>query len=96
MGVGMPEYVLLFRKPQTDKARSTPMNLCTSCLHTCTLETDAHQLWRTDGVSIGEIADAHSGRCSQHGWQHACIRGGAVGCAAVYPTTTRNTLNCAS
>lgn len=58
MGVGMPEYVLLFRKPQTDKSRSyadEPVRKDKQVYTRARWQTDAHQLWRTDGVSIGEI-----------------------------------------
>lgn len=58
MGVGMPEYVLLFRKPQTDKSRSyadEPVRKDKQVYTRARWQTDAHQLWRTDGVNIGEI-----------------------------------------
>ncbi len=58
MGVGMPEYVLLFRKPQTDKSRSyadEPVRKDKQVYTRARWQTDAHQLWRTDGMNIGEI-----------------------------------------
>jgi hypothetical protein len=55
MGVGMPEYVLLFRKPQTDKSRSyadEPVKKSKADYTRGRWQTDAHQLWRTDGNTI--------------------------------------------
>ncbi len=55
MGVGMPEYVLLFRKPQTDKSRSyadEPVRKDKTAYTRGRWQTDAHQLWRTNGKDI--------------------------------------------
>jgi hypothetical protein len=51
----MPEYVLLFRKPQTDKSRSyadEPVKKSKADYTRGRWQTDAHQLWRTDGNTI--------------------------------------------
>ena len=55
MGVGMPEYVLLFRKPQTDKSRSyadEPVRKDKATYTRGRWQTDAHQLWRTNGKAL--------------------------------------------
>ena len=55
MGVGMPEYVLLFRKPQTDKTRSysdQPVRKSKADYSRGQWQVDAHQLWRSDGKNI--------------------------------------------
>ena len=57
MGVGMPEYVLLFRKPQTDKSRSygdEPVRKDKATYTRGRWQTDAHQLWRTNGNAIAD------------------------------------------
>lgn len=55
MGTGMPEYVLLFRKPQTDKSRSyadEPVRKDKAGYSRARWQIDAHQLWRSDGKTI--------------------------------------------
>jgi DNA modification methylase len=55
MGVGMPEYVLLFRKPQTDKSRSyadEPVRKDKTVYTRARWQIDAHQLWRSDGKTL--------------------------------------------
>lgn len=57
MGVGMPEYVLLFRKPQTDKSRSyadEPVRKSKMAYSRGRWQVDAHQLWRTNGHRLPE------------------------------------------
>ena len=52
MGVGMPEYVLLFRKPQTDKTRSyadQPVRKDKKEYSRGRWQIDAHQTWRSNG-----------------------------------------------
>jgi hypothetical protein len=52
MGVGMPEYVLLFRKPPTDNARSyadVPVVKSKRDYSRARWQTDAHGFWRSDG-----------------------------------------------
>jgi hypothetical protein len=61
MGVGMPEYVLLFRKPQTDKSRSyadEPVRKDKRAYSRGRWQIDAHQLWRTNGHSLPDAAHA--------------------------------------
>ncbi len=57
MGVGMPEYVLLFRKPQTDKSKQygdVPVRKDKTVYTRGRWQTDAHQLWRTNGSVMTE------------------------------------------
>jgi hypothetical protein len=59
MGVGMPEYVLLFRKPQTDKTRSyadEPVRKDKSEYSRGRWQIDAHQLWRSNGKTVSDAA----------------------------------------
>ena len=61
MGVGMPEYVLLFRKPQTDKSRSyadEPVRKDKADYTRGRWQIDAHQMWRSDGTSIDMVDTA--------------------------------------
>lgn len=55
MGVGMPEYVMLFRKPQTDKSRSyadDPVSRSKDDYSRGRWQIDAHQTWRSDGKAL--------------------------------------------
>jgi hypothetical protein len=52
MGVGSPEYVLLFHKPQTDRMRGyadTPVRHDKSVYTRARWQTDAHAFWRSSG-----------------------------------------------
>lgn len=52
MGVGLPEYVLLFRKPQTDTGRSyadEPVKKDKASYSRARWQIDAHSFWRSDG-----------------------------------------------
>lgn len=52
MGVGLPEYVLLFRKPQTDISRSyadEPVRKDKAAYTRARWQIDAHSFWRSDG-----------------------------------------------
>jgi DNA modification methylase len=52
MGVGSPEYVLLFRKPQTDRTRGyadEPVKKEKSKYTRARWQTDAHAFWRSSG-----------------------------------------------
>ncbi|HMG40314.1 MAG TPA: DNA methyltransferase [Acidimicrobiales bacterium] len=52
MGVGSPEYVLLFRKPQTDRTRGyadTPVTKDKGVYTRARWQTDAHAFWRSSG-----------------------------------------------
>ena len=62
MGVGMPEYVLLFRKPQSDKSRSyadEPVKKSKLAYSRGRWQVDAHQLWRSNGQALPESAIEH-------------------------------------
>jgi hypothetical protein len=92
MGVGMPEYVLLFRKPQTDKSRSyadQPVRKDKATYSRARWQTDAHQLWRTNGQALPDAAaPAHPALLTQdeingmdgaqiYRWWRVYLRGGA-------------------
>lgn len=52
MGVGSPEYVLLFRKPQTDRSRGyadTPVTHPKDDYSLARWQVDAHAFWRSSG-----------------------------------------------
>ena len=52
MGVGCPEYVLLFRKPQTDRTRGyadTPVTKSKDDYSRARWQVDAHAFWRSSG-----------------------------------------------
>jgi len=55
MGVGLPEYALLFRKPQTDISRSyadDPVKKSKEDYTRGRWQFDAHSFWRSDGNAI--------------------------------------------
>lgn len=52
MGVGSPEYILLFHKPQTDRSRGyadTPVRKTVEEYSLARWQVDAHALWRSSG-----------------------------------------------
>lgn len=52
MGVGSPEYVLLFRKPQSDRGRGyadIPVNKAKDGYSLARWQIDAHAFWRSSG-----------------------------------------------
>jgi hypothetical protein len=52
MGVGSPEYILLFHKPQTDRTRGyadTPVTKDKAAYSRARWQTDAHAFWRSSG-----------------------------------------------
>jgi hypothetical protein len=52
MGVGSPEYILLFRKPQTDRTRGyadLPVTKDKTVYTRSRWQTDAHAFWRSNG-----------------------------------------------
>lgn len=52
MGVGSPEYVLLFHKPQTDRSRGyadTPIKKSAAGYSLARWQVDAHAFWRSSG-----------------------------------------------
>lgn len=60
MGVGCPEYVLLFHKPQTDRTRGYADVPVVKGKDDYTLgrwQTDAHAFWRSSGDRLLEAAD---------------------------------------
>ncbi len=63
MGVGSPEYVLLFRKPQTDRTRGyadVPVAKDKADYTIARWQVDAHAFWRSSGdrqITPEEIAD---------------------------------------
>ncbi len=63
MGVGSPEYVLLFRKPQTDRSRGYADEPVTKSKEEYTRaqwQVDAHAFWRSSGnrlLTADELAD---------------------------------------
>ena len=62
MGVGSPEYVLLFRKPQTDRSRGyadRPVVKSADDYSLARWQIDAHAFWRSSGdrlLTPGELA----------------------------------------
>lgn len=62
MGVGSPEYILLFRRPQTDRTRGyadTPVVKDKQTYTRARWQVDAHSFWRSDGnrpLSSEELA----------------------------------------
>lgn len=60
MGVGMPEYVLLFRKPQSDKSRSygdEPVRKSKTgenAYSRARWQIDAHSLWGSNGATLAD------------------------------------------
>lgn len=56
IGVGMPEYVLLFRKPQTDRSRGyadTPVSREKFCRYSLARwQVNAHGFWRSSGERL--------------------------------------------
>jgi DNA methylase len=63
MGVGSPEYILLFRKPQTDRTRGyadTPVTKTKETYSRSRWQVDAHAFWRSSGdrqVTPEELAE---------------------------------------
>jgi DNA modification methylase len=52
MGVGSPEFILLFRRPQTDRTRGyadTPVTKDRASYSLARWQIDAHSYWRTNG-----------------------------------------------
>ena len=62
MGVGSPEYIILFRKPQTDRSRGyadDPVRKSKEEYSRSRWQVDAHAFWRSSGngaVACGEFA----------------------------------------
>jgi DNA modification methylase len=67
MGVGSPEYILLFRKPQTDRTKGyadTPVTKDKAKYSRARWQTDAHSFWRSSGdrhLSPDELAAIPAG-----------------------------------
>jgi hypothetical protein len=70
MGVGSPEYVLLFRKPQTDRSRAyadIPVTKDKAVYTRARWQTDAHSFWRSSGdryLAPAELAQLPSDQMS--------------------------------
>lgn len=71
MGVGSPEYVLLFRKPQTDRSRGyadTPVSKSKADYTRARWQVDAHAFWRSSGnrlMTPEEMASYGPGRLAK-------------------------------
>lgn len=71
MGVGSPEYVLLFHKPQTDRARGyadEPVKKDKSEYSLARWQVDAHAFWRSSGnrlMSAEEMAAMGPGKLAK-------------------------------
>jgi DNA modification methylase len=71
MGVGSPEHVLLFRKPQTDRSRGyadIPVVKDKAEYSRSRWQVDAHALWRSNGeraVTAEEVANADPVRAKE-------------------------------
>lgn len=63
MGVGSPEYIILLRKPQTDRGRGyadVPVSKTKAEYNRARWQIDAHAFWRSSGnrlLSVEEMAD---------------------------------------
>jgi hypothetical protein len=63
MGVGSPEYILLFRKPQTDRTRGyadEPVTKTKDDYSRSRWQIDAHGFWRDSGDRLISMAEASS------------------------------------
>jgi DNA modification methylase len=89
MGVGMPEYVLLFRKPQTDKTRSygdepvTKTKTGEGAYSRAAWQVDAHSLWGSNGATVADFPpmltqdeiDGMEGSQLYNFWRHRMQKG---------------------
>mgnify|MGYP000845047826 CR=1 FL=1 len=63
MGVGSPEYILIFHKPQTDRSRGyadVPVTKSKEEYSRARWQTDAHAFWRSSGnrpLTVDELAE---------------------------------------
>lgn len=60
MGVGLPEYVLLFRKPPTDPTRGyadEPVEKTKEQYTRARWQMDAHAFWKSNGIALPEPED---------------------------------------
>lgn len=85
MGVGMPEYVLIFRKPQTDRTKGfadVPVTKHKEEYGRGKWQVDASALWRSSGnrlpdpeilvnMSLKEIGKLWKQHCMKHGYSYA-------------------------
>jgi hypothetical protein len=71
MGVGSPEYILLFRKPQTDRSRGyadVPVAKDKAGYTRARWQVDAHAFWRSNGervVTADEVTNAAPARVKE-------------------------------
>lgn len=76
MGVGSPEYVLLFHKPQTDRTRGyadTPVTKTKADYSRARWQVDAHAFWRSSGqrmLTTDELAQLPPEQLSHIFTQH--------------------------
>ncbi len=64
MGVGSPEYILLFRKPQTDRTRGyadDPINKTKEEYTRAKWQIDAHSFWRSSGDRLLNPEELNAG-----------------------------------
>ena len=68
MGAGMPEYVLIFRRPQTDRSRGyadAPVTKDRDGYSLARWQVDAHAFWRSSGATLltaDELAQLPTGQ----------------------------------
>ena len=71
MGVGSPEYILLFRKPQTDLTKGyadVPVEKSKEQYTRARWQVDAHAFWRSSGerpISVDELAAMEPGELAK-------------------------------
>src|SRR5690606_15624602 len=71
MGVGSPEYVLLFHKPQTDRSRGyadEPVRKTKDSYSLARWQVDAHAFWRSSGnrlMTADELAALGPGKLAK-------------------------------
>lgn len=71
MGVGSPEYILLFHKPQTDRSKGyadTPIKKTKEDYSRARWQVDAHAFWRSSGdrlLSVEEMSKLAPGQLAR-------------------------------
>lgn len=84
MGAGMPEYVLIFRKPQTDRSKGyadTPVTKDKEVYKRGQWQLDAHAHWASSGdrlltpeewagVGMDRVGDIWKVHCERHGYDY--------------------------
>ena len=103
MGVGSPEYILLFRKPQTDRARGyadVPVQKHKADYTRAQWQVDAHAFWRSSGNRLltaedltgmgpDKLAKAFTEYSLQHvyDYEHHVRIGKDLDCRGALPST---------